>query len=241
MVRWNSLLSIVLSFALAPVPPPGWQAAVIDQDIWVPAPPLGHCVVPELAGHVFKATLSPGGVEYLPGRCGRHVPSRGERVSLRGLTAREALDRLVQLDARYRWVERDGVLIVRPVIAWDHPGHFLHRTVSLAFTDQNVGGALSALLTAIGPTKFPGERTFNTLQMNRRFSVSLNATSVLEAMNAVARTHGDLQWLVGYCQPQSKVEFASVMLHTFDDGGIGGQPVGTTVDENVQAYVPCNK
>lgn len=240
-MRSNSLLAVVLFFALAPVSPPGWQAAVIDQDIWIPVSPLGHCVVPELASHVLKATLSPGGLEYLPGRCGKQAPSMGERVSLRGLTAREALDRLVQLDARYRWAERDGVLIVRPVTAWDHPAHFLHRTVSVAFTDQNVGGALSALLTAIGPTKFLGEGTFNTLQMNRRFSVSLNATSVLEALNAVARTHGDLQWLVGYCQPQSKVEFARVMLHTFDDGGIGGQPMDTAIGENGQTYVPCDR
>jgi hypothetical protein len=232
MLRWNSLLVIVSFFVLAPVPSPGWQA-VIDGDIWVPAPPLGHCIVPELAGNVFKATLTPGGDEYLPGRCGNQAPSAGERVSLRGLTAREALDRLVQLDARYRWVETDGVLIIRPVTAWDDANHFLHRTVSVVFAEQNVGGALYALLTAIGPTKFTGsgERTFNTVEMNRRFSVSLNATSVLEGLNAVVRTHGRLQWLVGYCQPESNVEFAIVMLHTFDDGGIGGQP----------GSVPCNK
>jgi hypothetical protein len=235
---------VIASFSvLAHVSSPGWQA-VIDQDIWVPAPPLEHCLVPELAGHVFKATVTPGGVEYLPGRCGRGQPrSAGERVTLRGLTAQEALNRLVQLDARYRWVERDGVLVVRPVDAWNDPNHFLHRTASVAFADQNVGGALFALLTAIGPTKFTGygERTFNTFEMNRRFSVSLNATSVLEALNAVARTHGRLQWLVGYCQPQSKVEFARVMLHTFDDGGIGGQPMDTVIDENGRGYVPCHQ
>jgi hypothetical protein len=225
MLRWNALLAIASCFVLAPVSSPSWQA-VIDQDIWVPAPPLGHCVVPELAGIVFKATVTPGGHEYLPGRCGSRAPAAGERENLRGLTAREALDRLVQLDARYRWVDRDGVLVVRPVTAWDDANHFLHRTISVAFVDQNVGGALFALLTAIGPTKYTGsgERTFNTVDMNRRFTVSLDATPALEALNAVVRTHGRLQWLVGYCQPESKAEFAMVMLHTFDDGGIGGQP-----------------
>src|SRR6476661_957573 len=69
MLRWNSLLVIASFFVLAPLSSPTRQA-VIDQDIWVPAPPLGHCVVPELAGTVFKATFTPGGDEYLPGRCG---------------------------------------------------------------------------------------------------------------------------------------------------------------------------
>jgi hypothetical protein len=215
---------------------------VIDQDIWVPAPPFGHCVVPELAGQVLEATLTPGGEEYLPGRCGNEPPlSAGERISLRGLTAREALDRLVQLDPRYRWVENDGLLIVRPVAAWNDANHFLHRTVSVAFAVQNVGGALNALLTAIGPTRFSGERTFNNPEMDRTFSVSLTGTSVLGAMNAVVRTHGGLHWLVGYCQPQSRVEFAMVMLHTFDQGGIGGRPMDTVTDQDGVGHVPCSK
>jgi hypothetical protein len=241
MLRSTSLLVIASFTVLATVSWPHGQE-VIDQDIWVPAPPLAHCVVPELAGRVFQATLAPGGREYLPGRCGREQPaSVGERVTLRGLTAQEALNRLVQLDARYQWVEQDGVLIVRPVGAWNDANHFLHRRVSVAFTDQNVGGALNALLTAIGPTQFRGERTFNTLDMNRLFSVSVNARSVLEALNTVARTHGRLQWGVGYCKPESRVEFARVMLHTFDDGGIGGQPMDTVTDETGKGYVPCNK
>jgi hypothetical protein len=198
--------------------------------------------VPELASHVFKATLTPGGEEYLPGRCGNEKPvSPGESISLRGLTAREALDRLVQRDPRYRWVESDGVLIVRPVAAWNDPNAFLHRTVSVAFANQNVGGALNAVLTAIGPTRFFGERTFNTPEMDRTFTVSLDGTSVLDALNAVVRTHGRLQWLVGYCQPESRVEFATVMLHTFDQGGIGGRPMETVTDQNGVAHVPCSK
>jgi hypothetical protein len=71
MLRSCSLL-VAASFAvLAPVSSPRAQVqAAIDQDISMPAPPFGHCVVPELAGLVFKATLTPGGEEYLPGRCG---------------------------------------------------------------------------------------------------------------------------------------------------------------------------
>ncbi len=90
MLRFISLVVIASLTVLAPVSLPRGQR-VIDQDIWVPAAPLAHCVVPELAGHVFKATLTPGGVEYLPGRCvGDQARSVGERkISSQG-TARVA-------------------------------------------------------------------------------------------------------------------------------------------------------
>jgi hypothetical protein len=243
MLRSCSLLVVASLAVLAPVSSARIQVqGVIEQDISVPPPPFGPCVVPELASQVLKATLTPGGEESLPGRCGNEKPlSPGERISLRGLTARDALDRLVQIDPRYRWVESDGVLIVRPVAAWNDANHFLDRSVSVAFADQNVGGALNAVLAAIGPTRFSGERTFNNPEMDRTFSVSLNGTSILEALNAVVRTHGRLQWLVGYCQPQSRVEFAMVMLHTFDQGGIGGRPMDTVTDQNGVVHVPCSK
>jgi hypothetical protein len=212
---------------------------VIDQPIWVSG--LHPCLVPELAGHVFEAALIPGGSEYLPGRCADVKATRlSERITLRGLTVPEALNRLVQLDARYRWVETDGIFVVRPLESWNDETHFLHRTISVAFTDQNVGGALHALLTAIGPTRWgPEHRTYNTPDMNRYFSVALDRTSVLDALNAVVRRHGRLQWSVGYCQPQRKVEFARFMLHTYDGGGLGGQPVDNLTDESGKQYNPC--
>jgi hypothetical protein len=214
---------------------------VVERDIWVLPPPLHPCVVPELAGHVFESGFVPGGVEYLPGRCGEiKATSTGERTNLRGLTVPEALNRLVQSDARYRWEERNGVFVIRPLDAWSDRGHFLHRTISVAFTDRNVGGALSALLTAIGPTRHIGEpRTYNTPDMNRQFSVALNTTSVLDGLNAIVRTHGRLKWSVSYCQPQRRVESAMVMLRTHDGGSLGGQPVGFVTDENGRSYNPC--
>jgi hypothetical protein len=214
---------------------------VVERDIWVPAPPLHPCVVPELAGHVFESGSVPGGAEYLPGRCGQiKATSLSERTNLMGLTVPQALNRLVQLDPRYRWVESDGVFVVRPLEAWNDRSHFLHRTISVAFTDQNVGGALFALLTAIGPTRHIGEpRTYNTPEMNRQFSVALGTTPALNALNAVVRTHERLKWSVSYCQRQHRVEFAMVMLHTYDGGGLGGQPVGTLTDESGRSYDPC--
>ena len=132
------------------------------------------------------------------------------------------------------------MFVVRPIEAWNDRNHVLHRTISVAFTDQNVGGALFALLTAIGPTRHIGEpRTYNAPEMNRQFSVALETTSALDSLNAIVRTHGRLQWSVGYCQPQHRAEFAMVMLHTYDGGGLGGQPASTLTDESGRSYAPC--
>ena len=117
-------------------------------------------------------------------------------------------------------------MVIRPADVWNDPPHFLNRTVAVAFTDQNVGGALIALLNAIGPGEFRNERarTFTTVESNLVFSVSLHGWSALAALNTVVRTHGRLKWRVGYCQPQRRVEFARIFLHTFDDAGTAGQP-----------------
>jgi hypothetical protein len=235
------VLSMARLLALRPV-----SQRVVEQDLWIPAPPLHHCAVPELAGRVFDMVSTVGGVEYLPGRCSTvSTPgppaAGGGRVNLKGLTPREALDHLVESDPRFRWTMVDGVVVIRPVDAWRDPDHFLNRTVSLAFTNQNVGGALYALLNAIGLSQFKTERdhTFATAEANRAFSLSLTSSSTLAALNAVVRAHGGLKWGVGYCQPQRRVEYARIFLHTFDSAGIAGQPAAGLSDENGVSGDPC--
>jgi len=81
---------------------PGVQdPRVIERDIWVPPPPLPDCAVPELAATVFETLAMPGGVEYLPGRCISPVHSIAlhDRTTLQGVSAFEALNRLVAMDS----------------------------------------------------------------------------------------------------------------------------------------------
>jgi hypothetical protein len=245
-MRIITVSGIVLLSLAGPVAQSAVSQRVIEQDLWIPPPPLHQCAVPELAGRVFDTLSTIGGLEYLPGRCTTasapaQTPSGSGRVSLKGLTASEALDRLVEADSRFRWTIVDGVMVIRPIDAWRDPDHFLNRTVSLVFTNQNVGGALYALLNAIGPSQFRTERdhTFATAEANRPFSVSVNGSSTLAALNAVIRAHGGLKWGVGYCQPQRRVEFARIFLHTFDSAGIAGQPAAGQSDGNGGSQDPC--
>src|SRR5688572_17182724 len=104
-----------------------WSERIVDQDINFPIP-VDSCQVPGRVMQVARSINQPAGAEFLPAHC---EPSKKfiDQISLRGLTAREALDRLIALDPRYRWFESEGVILVRPLVAWTDPDHFLHRTV----------------------------------------------------------------------------------------------------------------
>jgi hypothetical protein len=133
----------------------GWalpvRASVVEKEIteeirvYVPLVP---CAVPIFASTVMEATGTPGGIEWVPG-CSEREPKPlpgGEWISLLGLTEREALDRLVALDWRYHWIETDGIVVIRPLDAWNSPRHFMSATFSgLTLTDQHLGEGVVAV------------------------------------------------------------------------------------------------
>ena len=200
-------------------------ARTIDEDVVVRLPYV-PCQIPNVAVRIAQVLKVPAGAESVPEPCPdpQHpAPPVTGRMSLLGMTAREAFDALVRLDPRYRWVESGGVVVIRPVDAWEGHDHFLHRSMSsFAFTDENVPGALAALQTAIGPSRISGGQLPGRSPLaERRFSVSLGAISVYEALNAIVKAHGALAWLVGYCQPQVSYENSTGTLITFDGSGVG--------------------
>ena len=76
---------------------------------------------------------------------------RMTEVKVSGLTLRAALDAVVAADPRYAWRYVDGVVVMRPVAAWNDPGHPLHRLVPPVHLDHVTGGqAVDALKEATG-------------------------------------------------------------------------------------------
>jgi hypothetical protein len=76
-------------------------------------------------------------------------------LDLTGMTARQALDHLVALTSTYRWQEIDGVVVIRPIAAWDDPTNMLNRpTASFNVTNANVHEVLHVLLQAVTPSLF---------------------------------------------------------------------------------------
>ena len=88
-----------------------------------------------------------------PGAWSLH-PGEGA-LDLTGMTARQALDQLVALNSTYRWQESDGVVVIRPIAAWDDPTNMLNRPIaSFNVTNAHVHEVLHVLLQAVRPSLF---------------------------------------------------------------------------------------
>ena len=199
---------------------------IIEEDLRLRSP-LVPCAVPAYAALVVRSAKVPAGIEAVPEPCDvstKTPATPANDVFLQGVSVGEAFDKLIQLDPRYSWTESDGVSVIRPVLASNDSSHFLHQTISLNLVDERLSGALRAIQTALTPFLPQGvdQFAFRTPDGNRRFSVSLNATSVLEALNASVRAHGSMWWEVRYCQPPAQYEYASIGFNTFDGSGLRG-------------------
>jgi hypothetical protein len=215
---------------------------VIEEDVSIFVP-LPRCAVPGVAARISRIILTPAGIEYAPESCSemQRIAPDAKKVTLEGLTARQALDRLVQLDSRYHWVETDGVIVLRPLEAWADASHFLHRTSTSFHLDAgNYAGALHAVQSALSGNSSSangGELGGRTPQGSAPISVHLDrAVSAYEALNTIVRTHGALQWRVTYCLREARHEYATMWLETFDGSGLGSHRAAL---ENGKGYDAC--
>jgi hypothetical protein len=107
--------------------------------------------------------------------------------------------------------------------------------------DDDVEGALAVVVTALRSGQVPANQvsTEHTPHADHRFSVTLGATSIYEALNAIVKAHGELVWQVSYCQPPTVLEHASIGFLLLQGTGSGGyshrvifsrRPDGTTYD-----------
>jgi hypothetical protein len=209
--------------------------------------PLPSCAVPAWAARVAQAVGMPAGIEYAPDPCTRPAVAKSapeaQRLNLAGRTAREALDQLMTLDARYRWVESGGVIIVRPDAAWADASHFLHRTAPSFHLDaQGTGEALRAVQAALGgPVGGGPESVGRTPQSSQPIAVHLEtATSVYDALNSIVRTHGAMRWRIAYCGFGAREEFATMWMETYDGASMGSHRV-MLKDADGKGYDPCRQ
>jgi hypothetical protein len=185
------------------------------------------CTVPSAAFALARHYRLAVGVEYPRSACARlgSEPARAENdlVNLRGLTVGDALKKLTTLDPRYRWMESDGVIIVRPVEAWSDPRNMLnYQTESFVLKDATLGEALNAVVTAITGTGRDHPFSESTEQGARRFDVTIRGRSAAEALDAIVRAHGASQWVIREGEPHRDGRvFRTIFLHTFDGMGIG--------------------
>jgi hypothetical protein len=202
---------------------------IVGTNITLKLPP-GPCSVPALAWALAKAVNAPVGIETLPGECGVFgggppPPSATEQVPLLGLTLASALDLIAKADRRYYWTESNGVIVMRPVVAWGNKDHFLHTTLpGLELKDASLGVALDAVLKE---TWGPRPSRFETIAPGdpSLLNLSTGAVSMVQALDAIVRAHGSMSWQVTYCIPEVAPDVARLHFVPHDLASGVGAPV----------------
>jgi hypothetical protein len=111
-------------------------------------------------------------------------------ADVRGMTVRRALDALVAADPRYAWRSLDGVVVVRPVVAWTAPNHPLHAaTPPVTLRSVTLADGLLVLASALNRPGAPG-----SFDDRRRFSLNFRGGTALDLVNAIARARGTVVW-----------------------------------------------
>ncbi len=142
-----------------------------------------------LLSYLAVAAGVPMGIQMLAPELPRVIGEEHEGYVVTGMPLKSALQLLVALDPRYEWREMDGVVVFRPVAAWDDPNDALLRTVpGVQFHDMPASKAIGVLIARLGG------RGVAQLPDTRTVSVDLPAGSVLELLNAFARDYGELMW-----------------------------------------------
>jgi hypothetical protein len=192
---------------------------IVDTDFELSLP-VHACSVPTMVGLIAKRHRVPAGIEFPTEACpasqARGATRPASVVSLGGLTVREALNKLVEADRRFRWVESNGLALVRPVAAWGDEKNVLNFT-STAFEvkDANLDQAMSAVVSALQsrPRDAVGDGVRSN-QGSKLLSVKTGPTSVGEALDAIIRAHGEGWWEV---QPfRGSPAMRLLGFHTFD-------------------------
>ena len=199
---------------------------VITRNFVVRIPPH-PCAVPAEIQYIAGSVEAVSGVEYSPESCEWQRPASAptEEINLLGMTVEQALTTLVKIDPRYAWQESEGVIMLRPVDAWVDEKHFLHESIDpIAFENKTMAFALDRLQPVVGRKPGSGvtaQLAGTTPQGWQEFSVRLPVMSALEALNAIARAHGNLHWQVKYCKPRRSQESVSLNFSTTDRSGQG--------------------
>jgi hypothetical protein len=111
------------------------------------------------------------------------------RVPLAGKTVRDALDTIVAVDPRYRWVDVGGVPVVRPWASWNDPKHPLNQVVApIAWHETDLATALSNVVALVTGTTISGPIPGSG--RGPTFALQTGPIAVMELLNAIGTAHG---------------------------------------------------
>ena len=173
---------------------------VIEPDAFCRIPRERPSVAAELF-ELFRMTELPLGFEALP----QPVPDRrapsADYVDCAGMTVGQILDLVVALaGGQYGWLETRGVLVVRPLMAWNDKAHYLDEVRgNFTVDDNNVEQAVELIHRFLDPDRPHGPLTQGTSDTRLTFTVP--GASVLDALNAVVTAYEPGFWSMRYSWP----------------------------------------
>jgi hypothetical protein len=142
---------------------------------------------------------------------------------LTSASARQAFDHLMTLMPTHSWRDMDGVAVVRPRASWDDPGNVLNLpTKPFNAMNKRINDVLHDVLHHVVPVAFYPHRDVPRAgrPIDRLVSVEFPGGSMLDAVNALVRTGGELAWELGYKGG------ATIVVGTLDfRGGRVGAPI----------------
>ncbi len=148
-------------------------------------------------------------------------------------TLRDVLDAMVAADRRYEWREDDGVIVVRPVDAWNDQRSSLNAPVDgVTLEDVTATDLFAVLARMVGVKTVPD----GVLGDTKRFSLQIpNGSTLLAALNAMGRAHGILSWAVQPSRTGDGAFPTSLSLFVGSTGLGFGVPAST----NIRWSVTC--
>lgn len=156
--------------------------------------------IPPLVGTLTRLTGVPIGIEFI--NPSPLVP----RVTLSGLTLREALDAIASAGG-YEWEEADGVVVLRSRRAASVPFNPLDLRVEPTQLDEIVAQqALAVTCAHLGSDCKP------LMPDRHRFSVAFPGGTLIDWLNAVVRSHGAMAWAFSWFVDKSSLPVAITFL-----------------------------
>jgi hypothetical protein len=174
----------------------------------------GPCSMLELFSQVARQARVSLGYENVPG-CWSNpraaVPDSGGRM-LQARTAHEAFDEVAALTGAFSWQEIDGVVVVRPVIAWQEAGVLNVRVDAFQLTNVSLDEALCRALDVTKPrvraSRPQCARPLGRLEIP--MSVDFAGGSLMDALTAIVRAKGGAEWHVGYSDERTTISISSL-------------------------------
>lgn len=144
-------------------------------------------------GSLSRAAHVPIGFESLPAA----PPNGRSEVVVTGLTVREALDSIVALDTRYEWRLMEDVIVIRPSGAWEQPENPLHAAEpAVRLGPTSARKAFAVVVTLLGT-----RQDVFSFSDTTPLVLDTAAGSILDLLNAIVRSHGELVWYFHHAAP----------------------------------------